>query len=118
MLVIYLFLFPGDIVYIFGLHVLYVACLGYFIVIGVGSPNQSLAPCSQESRPHLTTITESCSVPIVHQSQSSSPLTPDLARKISQMVRDVYSEKEVAFAPVFNVKQAKRNNYTGIHKKL
>ena len=102
----------------FCLHVLCVACLGCFIVIGVGSPNQSLAPHSQESQPHLTTITESCSVPIVHQSKTSSLLTLDLAREISRMVRDVYSEKEVAFAPVFNVKQTKGNNLTGIHKKL
>ena len=86
--------------------------LGIFCFVGVGSPNQSLARRSQESQLHLTSITD-CSVPTVHQSKTSSPLTLDLAREISRMVRDVYSEKEVAFAPVFNVTQTKGNHFSG-----
>ena len=87
-----------------------VACWECF-VLGVGSTNHSLAPRSQESHLHLTAVPE-YSVPTVHH-QTSSPLTLDLAREISQMVRDVYSEKEVAFAPVFNVKQTKAYALSG-----
>lgn len=80
-----------------------------FVVLGIGSSSNSLSPHSQASQ-LLPTLVAECSVPTKHQ--NSSPLTHDLAREISQMVKDVYSEKEIAFAPIFNVKKTKANQFS------